>query len=94
MPSYLIPSGMKVHKQSKKRRRRNNGSTGSEKNTTNDPLNNFGEKPTEEGTEKRIFLDSNDGTGKSTSGRKAWKMARGKGKFSKKYDPTKFRGKR
>ncbi|GMH77229.1 hypothetical protein TL16_g07339 [Triparma laevis f. inornata] len=92
VPNYLIPKGMKVHKQSKKRRRRNNGGSGEK--GSNDPLTNFGEKKEGEEGEKRIFLNSDDGTGKSTSGRKAWKMARGKGKFSKRYDATKFRGKR
>ncbi|GMI13505.1 hypothetical protein TrVE_jg11283 [Triparma verrucosa] len=87
VPSYLIPSGMKVAKPSKKRRRRSNLPQTGEKNSEADPLISAP-------TESRIFLDSNDGTGKSTSGRKQWKMKRGKGKYSKRYDATKFRGKR
>ena len=74
-------------KPSKKRRRRSNLPQTGEKNSEADPLISVP-------TESRIFLDSNDGTGKSTSGRKQWKMKRGKGKYSKRYDATKFRGKR
>ena len=89
VPGYLVPEGMKVHNRPKKRRRRGGGGTG-ERNTDNDAL----AAASQGAGEKRIFLNSQDGTGKSTSGRKAWKMARGKGKFSKRYDPTKHRGKR
>uniref|UniRef100_A0A6V2D6B0 RNA helicase n=1 Tax=Ditylum brightwellii TaxID=49249 RepID=A0A6V2D6B0_9STRA len=36
-----------------------------------------------EAKEKRIFMDTSDGTGKSASGRNAWKEKRNKGKFSR-----------
>ena len=78
-----------VHSRPKKRRRRGGGGTG-ERNTESDPL----AAASKGAGEKRIFLNSQDGTGRSTSGRKAWKMARGKGKYSKRYDATKHRGKR
>ena len=39
----------------------------------------------EEGSLGKMFMDASDGTGKSTSGRNAWKAKRGRGKFSAKY---------
>ena len=36
-------------------------------------------------SEGRVFTDQADGTGRSTSGRRAWQEAHGKGKFSKRY---------
>lgn len=41
-------------------------------------------KQKREATDKKTLLDSRDGTGKSTSGRNAWKEKHRKGKFSKK----------
>ena len=89
VPNYLLPVGMQVVKKMKrsKRRSRNRGGDGG-RNTTSDPLQNFGEsdakKPKTSSEESRVFLDTGDGTGRSTSGRQRWKEKRGKGKFSKK----------
>ena len=43
--------------------------------------------------EKKIFMDTDDGLGRSTSGRNAWKQRHRKGKFSKatrKWQPNSF----
>jgi hypothetical protein len=33
----------------------------------------------------KIFMDTSDGTGRSTAGRNSWKEKRSRGKFSKKF---------
>lgn len=40
-------------------------------------------------TTSKVVLRTNDGTGRSTSGRNAWKEKRRKGKFSKRFNKSK-----
>lgn len=109
VPKYMLPRGMQVaelHKRRKKRKIR--GASNGARRTDNDPLQNFNDTPGnvdeffDDGDAKKkkveeepkVFTSTKDGTGKSTSGRTAWKEKHKKGKFSnksRKSDPKKRR---
>jgi hypothetical protein len=89
VPSYLLPKGMQVAKleKRKKKRSKRGGNAAAGRNTSEDPLQNLeGGEEKKGGTEDaQVFLDTSDGTGRSSSGRKEWQRMHKKGKFSKRY---------
>ena len=105
VPNYLLPKGMQVAKMEKRKKKRTKrggtGKGGAGRNTGDDPLQVEGGGEEDEGSsgektkgkreadEDHVFLDQADGTGRSTSGRKAWQQQHKKGKFSKRYTKSK-----
>lgn len=101
VPKYMLPRGMQVAEMNKrKRKRRSRSNTTGTRRTDNDPLQSYedggvsiddvadGEAPIKKqnaDVERKVLMNTSDGTGKSTAGRNSWKEKHGRGKFSRRF---------